>query len=239
MDSTTLQTLLRSIEAKDRCTAAHTWRVVLYTRAAAERAGLDSGFIAQLTNAAALHDIGKIEIPEAILNKPTPLTPGEYEIMKSHTVRGYELLTGMGETDEVMLALVRHHHERWDGKGYPDGLAGDAIPLAARYFAVIDSFDAMTGNRPYRPILNDEQLEEAIGQLRDGMGTQFDPAAVETFLDLFATGDLDWILHYFNDESPVPDYDPIMAAQASEAGGPTAELTAAGLIRRSAEDFRS
>lgn len=219
IDPHILESLVKTIELKDRCTAAHTWRVVLYSRALAEDAGLDTGFIERLTHAAALHDIGKIEIPDAILTKPTPLTDDEYTTMKAHTTLGHQLLLDMGVTDPTMLALVRHHHERWDGKGYPDRLAGEAIPLSARFFAVIDAFDAMTGVRPYRPSLNDQGLTKALEQLRQGRGSQFAPEAVDRFLNLFTTGDLDWILHYFNDECPVPAYDPAVATTASTHTG--------------------
>ncbi|MGP1345314.1 MAG: HD-GYP domain-containing protein [Phycisphaerales bacterium] len=219
MDTAVLQSLVKSIELKDRCTAAHTWRVVLYSRAVAEDAGLDSAFIERLTLAAALHDLGKIEVPDAILQKPGRLTEDEYEAMKSHAAIGHRLLLDMGVEDPVMLALVRHHHERWDGGGYPDGLSGEAIPLAARYFAVIDSFDAMTGVRPYRPSLDDTQLERALEQLHAGRGTQFAPEGVDRFLKLFSAGDLEWILHYFNDEVPVPMFDPGAARRLGTGGG--------------------
>jgi len=225
MDPQTLQSLVKSIELKDRCTAAHTWRVVLYTRALAEDAGLDNAYIERLTHAAALHDIGKIEIPDAILAKPGNLTPAEYDAIKAHTTMGHKLLLDMGVTDPITLALVRHHHERWDGNGYPDNLAGEAIPLPARFFAVIDSFDAMTGIRPYRPMLDDKSLDDALNQIRAGRGTQFAPEAVDRFLKLFATGDLDWILHYFNDENPVPTYDPIVASTASSTTGNRPAIT--------------
>jgi hypothetical protein len=103
-----------------------------------------------LTHAAALHDIGKLDIPESILQKPGPLTEDEFAIMKTHTTQGHDRLIAMGEDDPIMVGLVRSHHERWDGLGYPDKLTAESIPLAARYFAVVDSFDAMTSIRPYR-----------------------------------------------------------------------------------------
>src|SRR5262245_38952351 len=139
-----VQALLRDIERKDLTTAAHTWRVVLYFRALAEEGGVDNDLLRRATHGAALHDIGKLDIPHEILAKPGPLTPEEFAVMKTHAERGHERLVRMGEDDPVLLELVRHHHERIDGAGYPDHLVGDAISMAPRYFAVIDSFDAMT-----------------------------------------------------------------------------------------------
>ncbi len=198
-----VQALVKTIELKDLCTAAHTWRVVLYLRALAEEAGSDHAIIDRLTQAAALHDLGKIDIPEAILQKPGRLTPHEFEVIKTHAARGHERLVAMGENDAVVLELVRHHHERWDGAGYPDGLKGESIPLAARYFAVIDSFDAMTTVRPYRTDVGDEAVHHALSELEAGMGSHYWPEAVETFAGLHRTGRLDWIHEHFNDTCPV------------------------------------
>src|SRR5436190_9292254 len=107
-----VQALVRIIELKDACTAAHSWRVVLYTRALAEEARLPAELVGRLSFAAALHDMGKIDIPDEILQKPGPLLPGEFAVIKTHAPIGHERLVRMGETDPVMLALVRHHHER-------------------------------------------------------------------------------------------------------------------------------
>lgn len=197
-----IQALVSALELKDFSTAAHTWRVILYTRAMAESAGLDHHTITRLTHGAALHDIGKIDIPEHILQKPGPLTPEEFEVMKQHAALGHERLLRMEENDPILLNLVRHHHERWDGAGYPDGLAGDAIPIAARYFAVIDSYDAMTSIRPYRPTIPPDAVPNALAELSRGRGTRYAPEAVDLFLRLQTAGQLDWILHHFNDEVP-------------------------------------
>ncbi|MDX2114167.1 MAG: HD-GYP domain-containing protein [Planctomycetota bacterium] len=199
-----VEALVKTIELKDQSTAAHTWRVVLYARALAERAGMKPEFIARLTTGAALHDVGKIDIPDNILQKPGKLTDEEFEVIKSHTVVGHERLRRMGEDDPILLDLVRHHHERVDGKGYPDGLRGDQIPVVARYFAVIDTFDALTSVRPYRREVGIEAAEKAIIELKNGVETRYDPAAVEIFVDLYRQGELDWILSYFNDGSDVP-----------------------------------
>lgn len=199
-----IQALVGLLEAKDMSTAAHTWRVVLYTRALAEKAGADHDLLERLTVAAALHDIGKIEIPSSILQKPGKLTDAEFEIMKTHTTLGHERLVRMGESDAVVLDLVRSHHERFDGLGYPDGLAGEQIPRAARYFAVIDSFDAMTSLRPYRRDTGEGAAERAISELQNGIRNRYCPGTVEMFVDLYRTGGLSWILEYFNDEAQVP-----------------------------------
>ncbi len=201
-----VQALVKTIEIKDASTAAHTWRVILYTRALAEAHDLGHDEIERLTVAAALHDVGKIEIPDDILRKPGPLTASERATMQTHAPLGHERLTRMGETDPLLLHLVRHHHERWDGAGYPDRLAGEAIPLAARFFAVIDSFDAMTSLRPYRSDVGPEAAERAIVELKEGVGTRYAADAVGSFERLYRTGKLRWILEYFNDRCAVPEY---------------------------------
>jgi HD-GYP domain-containing protein (c-di-GMP phosphodiesterase class II) len=212
----TLQALIDAIEAKDLCTAAHTWRVVLYSRALAEEAGMARGELERITGAAALHDLGKLDMPDALLQKPGPLTPEEFEVIKGHTVRGYERLVSMGETDPVLLELVRHHHERWDGLGYPDRLAGEAIAPAARSFAVIDAFDAMTTVRPYRKEVGPAAVHRALEELERGAGTRYWPEAVERFARLHRTGALDWIGEHFNDTCPVRYAGPELAAAAAQ-----------------------
>lgn len=201
-----VEALVRVLEVKDLSTAAHTWRVVLYTRALAEATGVDKDTIERLTFAAALHDIGKLDIPEEILRKPGKLTSDEFEVMKQHAVLGWDRLVRMEEHDPILLDLVRHHHERFDGLGYPDGLKGEQIPMAARYFAVIDSFDAMTSHRPYRHDVGPDAAHRAMDEMRSGIGTRYCPGCVELFSELFDTGVLDWILAYFNDRSEVPSY---------------------------------
>lgn len=198
--------LVRRIEAKDLSTAAHTWRVVLYFRAMGEEFGVPKAHLAMLTHAAALHDVGKLEIPASILQKPSRLTPEEFEIIKIHPVSGYARLLEMGVEDEPILDLVRYHHERWDGQGYPYNLAGDDIPTAARFFAVIDSFDAMTSYRPYREDVGEAAAARAVEELARGAGTRYDPEGVEMFTHLYESGALDYILHHFNDTVPLPDF---------------------------------
>lgn len=132
-----------------------------------------------LSLGALLHDVGKVHVPKAILEKPGPLTAEEWRVIKEHPVVGYEILREIPEL-EAALPVVRHHHERFDGTGYPDGLAGEAIPLEARIMAVSDAFDAMRSDRPYRPRLS---LEETVAELTRGRGRQFDPTVVDAFLD--------------------------------------------------------
>lgn len=201
-----VQALLEAIGLKDQSTAAHTWRVVFYSRALAEEAGESRELIRSLTRAAALHDVGKLDVPTAVLAKNGPLTPDERRVVETHATLGHELLVRLGETDPVVLDLVRHHHERWDGGGYPDRLAGERIDPSARLFAVIDSFDAMTSVRPYRADVGERAAERAVAELHAGSGTRYWPRAVEMFCDLYRTGRLGWILDYFNDASDLPGY---------------------------------
>lgn len=201
-----VQALVKSIELKDLSTAAHTWRVVLYARAMAERRGLDRALIERITVGAALHDVGKIDIPDAVLQKPGPLTHDERTVMQSHAALGHERLVRMGEDDPVILGLVRHHHERFDGLGYPDRLAHDTIPLGARFFAVIDSFDAMTSVRPYRTDPGARAVDRAVAELRAGVGSRYAPEAVDVFASLLDSGEIDWILSYFRDYHDIPGF---------------------------------
>lgn len=205
MLSVAAQAYVRELETKDHSTAAHTWRVVLYARALAEDAGVDPVLLERFTLGAAVHDIGKLDTPLEILQKPGPLTPEEFAIIQLHPMQGHRRLIAVGETDEIVLNLVRHHHERVDGLGYPDRLRGEEIPLAARYFSVVDTFDALTSVRPYRMDVGHDAGVRAIEELRRGKDTRYCAVAVDHFAALFERGDLEWILHHFNDTCPVPD----------------------------------
>ena len=131
-----------------------------------------------------MHDIGKIGIPDAILQKPGKLTTEEFTVMKSHPKNGYEILKDV-QIQEDLAAGAHHHHERFDGKGYPDGLSGQNIPFVARIIAVADTFDAMSSNRPYRKKLPEDYI---INEIKNCAGSQFDPAVVQKFLDLYEEG---------------------------------------------------
>lgn len=206
MDAAVVRELVREIERKDRSTAAHTWRVVLYTRAMGESLGLSREMLETITRGAALHDVGKLDVADEILQKPGKLTDEEFGAIKLHTVHGHRRLVDLGETSDVVLDLVRHHHERWDGGGYPDGLAGDEISIGAQIFAVIDTFDALTSVRPYRMDVGEAAAERALLVLEEETGTHFSAEAVGRFVALYRDGGLGWILHYFNDEVPVPEF---------------------------------
>jgi HD-GYP domain-containing protein (c-di-GMP phosphodiesterase class II) len=144
-----------------------------------EELGLSPEHIERIRKSGLLHDIGKIGIPDAILFKPNALTGDEYEIVKQHPVRGAEILI-TNKSLRNLSPIIRHHHERYDGGGYPDGLAGHDIPLEARILNLADSLQAMCSNRPYRRAL---RLPEIISEITENAGTQFDPRVVKAFLD--------------------------------------------------------
>ncbi len=175
----TIETLAMAIDAKDQITHGHIRRVQTYAVGLAQRVGVtDVALIRAIEAAALLHDMGKLAVPEYILNKPGPLTPAEFEKMKLHSSVGADILSAI-DFPYPVVPIVRHHHENWDGSGYPDGLSGTSIPLGARILSVVDCFDALTSDRPYRPRLADR---EAIQILQDRRGSMYDPAVVDTFL---------------------------------------------------------
>jgi len=173
-----VKSLAEALEAKDPYTNGHSKRVTEVTVALAAEAGLSALHLDRIRLAGLVHDIGKIGIPEQILHKPDKLTDAEYEMIKEHSVIGQKILRPIIRDQEV-LRIVRNHHERYDGSGYPDGISGDAIPECVRLIAVADTYDAMTSNRPYRKALTPEIARELILK---GSGTQFDPQVVELFL---------------------------------------------------------
>jgi len=176
----TFDCLARAAALRDEDTAEHTGRVGCLAQTIACRLGFDEASAQALGRAARLHDVGKIGIPDAILRKPGPLTPEERSLMETHTTLGAKLLEG-GEDADFRLAtkIALSHHEHWDGKGYPGGLAKEDIPLEGRIVAVADAFDAMTKDRPYRSAMT---AERAYMILREGSGSQWDPAAVAALL---------------------------------------------------------
>jgi putative nucleotidyltransferase with HDIG domain len=171
----TVQIIANAIEAKDKYTRGHTLRVTKLALATARELGWSNEQIETLEIGALLHDIGKIGIPDAILHKPTELTEDEYSEMTRHPVLGAQMLENVAAL-RPMLPYVLYHQERFDGKGYPFGLQGNAIPLEGRILAVVDTFDAMTSNRPYRQGLS---MEQALEEIERNRGTQFDPDVVD------------------------------------------------------------
>jgi hypothetical protein len=176
-----LEQLSSGLEARDAYTHGHSRRVARLAHVIATRMGLDGRDVAKIRTAAAIHDVGKIRVPRAILNKPIGLTDAEFEIMRRHSADGAEMAAGIGDPD--IAAMVRHHHERLDGSGYPDRLAGEEIPLGARIIAVADVFDSMTSSRPYRPAL---AHTKAIEILKRDAGSRLDPKAVRTFMSYYS-----------------------------------------------------
>jgi putative nucleotidyltransferase with HDIG domain len=177
-----IDSLVRTLEARHPSTCGHSLRVRRYALRLARRLGWTERARSPLALAAKLHDIGKVGTPEGILNKPGLLTAAEEAVVREHPVVGERILTPIIR-DRDVLAAIRGHHERWDGGGYPDGLAGERIPLLARVITVADCFDALTSYRSYRDPL---APHEALELLRAGAGTQFDPALVPPFLALMA-----------------------------------------------------
>lgn len=174
----TITVLAQAVEMRDTYTGGHTARVTSYSLLLAQHMQLSAEDLELLRVGTPLHDVGKIGIDDAILKKPDRLTPDEFEIMKQHTVKGAEILETVPELHAI-IPIARSHHERWDGRGYPDGLKGDQTPLLARIVAVADAFDAMTSDRPYRIGM---QPEVAFAEMEKNSGRQFDPQLAQGFL---------------------------------------------------------
>jgi putative nucleotidyltransferase with HDIG domain len=163
------------VEADDQYTGEHCRDVVELAGAVGRELGLGADERRNLEFGALLHDVGKVAVPKELINKPGPLTADEYEIVKTHAVEGQRMLDRVGGFMRDVGVIVRHHHERWDGAGYPDGLAGEAIPLSSRIVACCDALNAMTTTRPYRRAIS---VERALAELRRCSGSQFDPRVV-------------------------------------------------------------
>jgi len=176
----TLVALTSALDARDRETEGHSRRVVEYTRLVAIRLGVGGHELAMISQGALLHDIGKIGVPDAVLHKPGPLTDEEWEIMRRHPQIGLHMVAGIEHLSEART-IILHHHERFDGRGYPLGLRGNAITHGARIFAVADTLDAITQDRPYRAARSFDEAREEILRVR---GSQFDPEVVDAFLAL-------------------------------------------------------
>lgn len=172
--------LVKAVEAKDNYTQGHSKRVTKYIKEIAKRLGSDNQELEVLEFAGLLHDIGKIGVRESVLRKNGPLTPEEYEEIKMHSVIGYRIIEFVKFLERIRPAIL-YHHEKFDGTGYPSGLAGEQIPLIARIIAVADAYDAMKSERPYRQSLSSE---ETIQRLIQGKGSQFDPYIVDVFLKM-------------------------------------------------------
>jgi putative nucleotidyltransferase with HDIG domain len=178
----TIEALAMAVDAKDQITHGHIRRVQVYATQLAERLGVtDEQQLRAIEAAALLHDMGKLAIPEYILNKPGKLTTAEFEKMKRHADIGADLLSSISFPYPV-VPIVRHHHENWNGAGYPSGLSGHDIPLGARILSVVDCFDALTSDRPYRPRMSDE---DSFAILRERSGRMYDPLVVDTFIAVF------------------------------------------------------
>lgn len=167
----TAQVLGTAVEMRDHGTEAHCLRVVLYAGKLGEATGLDTPTMRALLAGAFLHDVGKIGIPDGILLKQGRLTDEEFDVMRRHSVLGADLLAELPRFNDA-IPIVRHHHERYDGNGYPDRLRGEDIPITARAFSIVDVFDALMSVRPYKPALS---LKTALGILEENAGSQFDP----------------------------------------------------------------
>jgi HD-GYP domain-containing protein (c-di-GMP phosphodiesterase class II) len=173
----TVRALSNAVEARDAYTGKHAERVAAYGMELARCCGLAVEDSPQIEFGFLLHDVGKVAVPDAILFKSSSLTEEEYSLVRRHPLIGSEILRDVDFLGEGKL-VVRHHHERWDGQGYPDGLEGDAIPLAARVFAVADALDALTTDRPYRPA---SSFAVARREVLRGAGSQFDPVVVAAY----------------------------------------------------------
>ncbi len=175
-----LKSLVNALEAKDLYTGKHSERVTRYATEAARLLGCSGAQLESVQTAGYLHDIGKIGVGDSILNKPGPLTRDEYEIVKRHPSIGDSIVSELGLSPEER-SIIRHHHERWDGAGYPDGLCGEQIPILARIVSVADAFDAMTSKRAYRDAMSPH---ESVAELLRTRGMQFDPFALDAFLEV-------------------------------------------------------
>lgn len=202
---TSIQSLADALEVKDPYTRGHSIRVSQYAAVIARTLGLDSEFVRQVELGGHVHDIGKIGVREAVLNKVGPLTDEEYQHIMTHPLVGWRILSPLLRDTPRALAIVRSHHERLDGRGIPDGLGGDAIPLEARIAAVADAFDAMTSGRPYRS--GGFTVADALGELRHYRGSQFDPAVVDAFVGIVEGGGVE-----------VPEVKPTLKAVRGRAG---------------------
>ena len=177
-----IDALARLLALRDGYTSLHAERAAALASAVGDRLGLEGEEATALTSAARLHDIGKVGIPDRILHKPERLEPDEWAIVRCHPAWGAEVLTGLPGLQDV-ATIVRFHHERWDGRGYPEGLAGEAIPLASRIIGACEAYSALTADRPFRAALSPAKAQEV---LRTGAGTHFDERVIDAMLGVLA-----------------------------------------------------
>jgi putative two-component system response regulator len=180
-----LFTLAKALEAKDPYTEGHSERVTDFAIKLAREIGLSKESQELLDKAGKMHDIGKVGVPETILNKPGPLTKEEFNYIKKHAVLSEKICDPLRSMREI-LGIIRHHHENFNGKGYPDGLQGDSIPLEARILSIADAYDAMSSDRPYRKKLS---KQEVVKRLKEGAGSQWDPKLVDIFVKILESSD--------------------------------------------------
>ncbi|MCR5475393.1 MAG: HD-GYP domain-containing protein [Lachnospiraceae bacterium] len=185
-----MEALAHTIDAKDEYTKGHSVRVAKYSMMIAEKLGMGEEDCENVYYMGLLHDLGKIGVPNEIINSPTNLTDEQYDVIKTHPALGYDILSEIKSRPDLVTG-ARWHHERYDGKGYPDGKSGEDIPILARIIAVADSYDAMTSNRSYRKYMPQEKVREEIVK---GSGTQFDPKIAECMLRIIGE-DVDYELH--------------------------------------------
>jgi len=179
--------LAAAVEAKDPNTGGHLQRMASYAVQLGQALGLNSHELTLLRYGGILHDIGKVAVSESILSKPAPLSDAEWTALRQHPVIGQKICAPLRFGPEIGPVIL-HHHERWDGEGYVAGISGDAIPLLARVISVVDAFDAMTSDRPYRSSL---PMEVVVKELQEGAGSQWDPAIIAPFLDMIRRGELE------------------------------------------------
>jgi putative nucleotidyltransferase with HDIG domain len=203
-----IRALAAAIDAKDPYTRGHSERVARYSSLVAKEMGLPSEDVRRVRLSALLHDVGKIGIDDRIIRKPTALTEEEFEIMKSHPVKGAAIMDAIPELHDVIPGM-KHHHERWEGGGYPDGLAGEEIPLQARIVSVADTFDAMTTTRPYQQAMD---LRFVFQRLRDLAGNRFDPQVVDALIRSYEKGEL---VPIAREEAPPETPVPLRRVEAS------------------------
>jgi len=192
----TVIALSEALEARDKYTAGHSTRVMEYAAGIAKHIGLNEKDLDRLKKSALLHDLGKIGIPDVILHKRSRLSDKEFAVIKKHPKIGADILRAIKPLSDL-VPTIYHHHERFDGNGYPHGIKGEQIPLNARIIAVADSFDAMTSNRPYREAFS---IETALLEIERNKGTQFDPFIVSAFIEILKTNP------YYSNINMMPEY---------------------------------